>query len=96
MLELFGIFTGLLMLAVIFAVVGGVIAVVFGLLKLTLKVVLIPVWLIFKVLGLLLGGVLLIVLAPALLGVGAVVLLFLALPLLILGGIVWAGVALVT
>jgi hypothetical protein len=75
------------------AIVVGVIALVAGLLKLVLKIALIPVVLLFKGVGLLLGAlVVLFVVGPLVFGIGLVVLI----PLLILGAMIWAGVALVT
>ncbi len=89
MFELFGI----LALIAVGAVVFGVIAIVGGLLKLVLKIALIPLVLLFKGVGLLLGAlVVLFVVGPLVFGIGLVVLI----PLLILGAMVWAGVALVT
>jgi hypothetical protein len=89
MFELFGI----LALIAVGAVVFGVIAIVGGLLKLVFKITLIPLVLLFKGIGLLLGAlVVLFVVGPLVLGIGLVVLV----PLLILGAMVWAGVALVT
>ncbi len=89
MIELLGI------LALIFVgvVVFGVVALVAGLLKLVLKIALIPLALLFKGLGLVLGAlVVLVVAGPLVLGIGLVVLI----PLLLIGGVVWAGFALVT
>lgn len=89
MFELFGI----LALLAVGAVVVGVVALFAGLVKLALKIALIPVVLLFKGVGLLLGAlVVLFVVGPLVLGIGLVVLV----PLLILGAMVWAGVALVT
>lgn len=89
MFELFGIVA----LVLVGAVVVGVIALVAGLLKLVLKIALIPVVLLFKGVGLLLGAfVVLFVVGPLVFGIGLVVLI----PLLILGAMIWAGVALVT
>jgi hypothetical protein len=90
MLELLGI----LGIVVVGGLVLGVVALVAGLLKILLKVALIPVWLgVTAVKGLvwiLVGGIGLLILGPVVLGVGLVVLI----PLLILGGLVWAGVTL--
>jgi hypothetical protein len=89
MFELMGV------IALIFVglVVFGVIALIAGLLKLVLKIALIPVVLLVKGLALVLGAlVVLFVVGPLVLGVGLVVLI----PLLLLGGVIWAGVALVT
>lgn len=84
---------GILALVAVGAVVFGVVAVVFGLLKLALKIALIPVALLFKGLAFLLGAlVVLFVVGPLVVGIGLVVLI----PLLLLGGVIWAGVALVT
>jgi hypothetical protein len=89
MFELFGI----LALIAVGAVVFGVIAIVGGLLKLVLKIALIPMVLLVKGIGLLIGAlVVLFVVGPLVFGIGLVVLI----PLLILGAMVWAGVALVT
>jgi len=89
MFELFGI----LALIAVGAVVFGVIAIVAGLLKLVLKIALIPVVLLFKGFALLIGAlVVLFVVGPLVFGIGLVILI----PLLILGAMVWAGVALVT
>lgn len=89
MFELFGI----LALIAVGAVVFGVIAIVGGLLKLVLKIALIPMVLLVKGIGLLIGAlVVLFVFGPLVFGIGLVVLI----PLLILGAMVWAGVALVT
>ena len=84
---------GLLALIIVGSVVFGVIALVFGLLKLVFKIALIPVALLFKGLFFLLGALLVLVVAgPLVLGVGLVVLI----PLLLIGGVIWAGVAIVT
>jgi len=89
MFELFGI----LALLVVGAVVVGVIALVAGLIKLVLKIALIPLALLLKGFGLLLAVlVVFFVAGPLILGIGLVVLL----PLLILGAVIWFGVALVT
>ena len=84
---------GILALVFVGAIVFGVIALVAGLLKLVLKITLIPLVLLFKGLGLLLGGlVVFLVAGPLVLGIGLVVLI----PLLLIGGVIWAGFALVT
>jgi len=84
---------GILALVFVGVVVFGVVALVAGLLKFVLKIALIPMVLLFKGLGLLLGAlVILVVAGPVVLGVG----LLLLLPLLLIGGVVWAGFALVT
>ncbi len=89
MFELFGIVA----LIAVGAVVVGVIGLVAGLLKLVLKITLIPMVLLFKGLGLLLGAlVVLFVVGPLVFGIGLLVLI----QLLILGGMIWAGFALVT
>jgi hypothetical protein len=73
--------------------VVGVIGLIAGVIKLALKIALIPLVLLFKGVGLLLGAlVVLFVVGPLVFGIGLVVLI----PLLILGAMVWAGVALVT
>jgi len=90
MLELLG----LLAVVIVGGVLLGVFALVAGMLKLLVKVALIPVWLgLTAAKGLLwvvVGGISLLILGPVVLGVGLVVLI----PLLILGGLVWAGVTL--
>ena len=89
MFELFGI----LALIAVGLVVFGVIAIVGGLLKLVLKIALIPIALLFKGFFFVLGAlVVLFVVGPLVFGIGLVVLI----PLLLLGAVVWAGVALVT
>jgi len=89
MFELFGIIA----LIVVGVVVVGVIGLIAGVVKLALKIALIPLVLLFKGVGLLLGAlVVLFVVGPLVFGIGLVVLI----PLLILGAMVWAGVALVT
>ena len=89
MFELFGIIA----LVVVGVVVVGVIALIAGVVKLALKIALIPLVLLFKGVFLLLGAlVVLFVVGPLVFGIGLVVLI----PLLILGAMVWAGVALVT
>jgi hypothetical protein len=89
MFELFGIIA----LIVVGVVVVGVIGLIAGVIKLALKIALIPLVLLFKGVGLLLGAlVVLFVVGPLVFGIGLVVLI----PLLILGAMVWAGVALVT
>ena len=89
MFELFGIIA----LIVVGVVVVGVITLIAGLIKLVLKIALIPLVLLFKGVGLLLGAlVVLFVVGPLVFGIGLVVLI----PLLLLGAVVWAGVALVT
>ncbi len=86
-------FFGIIALLAVGAVVVGVIAIVAGLLKLVFKIALIPVVLLFKGVGLLLGAlVVLFVVGPLVFGIGLVVLI----PVLILGAMIWAGVALVT
>ena len=89
MLELFGIVA----LLVVGFVVVGVIGLVLAFLKLVLKIALFPLVILFKGLALLLGAlVVLFVVGPLVFGIGLVVLI----PLLLLGGVIWAGVALVT
>ena len=86
-------FFGIIALIVVGIVVVGVIGLVAGLLKLVLKIALIPLVLLFKGVALFLGAlVVLFVVGPLVFGIGLVVLI----PLLILGAMVWAGVALVT
>jgi hypothetical protein len=89
MFELFGIIA----LIVVGMVAFGLVAIVAGLLKLVFKIALFPVVLLVKGLALVLGAlVVLCVVGPLVLGIGLVVLI----PLLLLGGVIWAGVALVT
>lgn len=84
---------GILALVAVGAVVLGVLALVAGLIKLVLKIALIPLALLLKGFGLLLGAlVVLVVVGPLVFGIGLVILL----PLLLLGAVIWAGVALVT
>jgi hypothetical protein len=85
----------LAMLTLLFvgAVVLGFIVVVAGFLKIALKLALLPIILGLKALVFVIGFVIaLAVLGPVVLLVGALLLI----PVLILGGIVWAGVAIVT
>ncbi|MEJ2582684.1 MAG: hypothetical protein P8127_13765, partial [Acidobacteriota bacterium] len=75
------------------AIVVGVIALLAGLIKFTVKLALLPIVLGLKALVFIIGFVIaLIVLGPLVLALGLVLLI----PLLILGGIIWAGVAIVT
>jgi hypothetical protein len=83
---------GILGVLLVVGIVIGVIGLVIGLLKFVLKIALIPLWLGLKLLGLLIGGVVLLALSPVLLVIGILILI----PLLFLGGLIWAGVALVT
>jgi hypothetical protein len=84
---------GILALVAVGAVVLGVLALVAGLIKLVLKIALIPLALLLKGMGLLLGAlVVLVVVGPLVFGIGLVILL----PLLLLGGLIWLGVAFVT
>jgi hypothetical protein len=88
-------FEALAILTLLFvgAVVVGVIALLFGLIKFTFKLALLPVVLGLKALAFVVGFVIaLVVVGPVVLALGLVLLL----PLLILGGLVWAGVAIVT
>lgn len=75
------------------AVVVGVLMLLTGLLKVVFKLALLPLVLGLKALVFVVLFVLaLVVVGPVVLGLG----LLLLLPLLILGGLVWAGVAIVT
>ena len=89
MLEVLAILT----LLFVGAIVVGVIALMAGLIKFTVKLALLPIVLGLKALVFVIGFVIaLVVVGPVVLGLG----LLLLIPLLILGGIVWAGVAIVT
>jgi hypothetical protein len=84
---------GIIALLIVGMVVIGVVGLVLAILKLVFKIALIPLALLFKGVGLLLGAlVVLFVVGPLVFGIGLVVLI----PLLLLGAVVWAGVALVT
>jgi hypothetical protein len=75
------------------AVVVGVIALLFGIIKFTFKLALLPIVLGIKALVFAIGFIIaLVVLGPVVLALGLVLLI----PLLILGGLIWAGVAIVT
>jgi hypothetical protein len=75
------------------AIVVGVIALLAGLVKIVFKLALLPIVLGLKALVFIIGFVIaLVVLGPVVLALGLVLLI----PLLILGGIIWAGVAIVT
>ena len=89
MFELFAILTLLFVGAVVF----GVVVLLAGLLKVVLKLALLPLVLGLKALVFVIGFIIaLVVVGPVVLAIGALLLI----PLLILGGIVWAGVAIVT
>mgnify|MGYP001814539001 FL=1 len=89
MLEVLAILT----LLVVGSIVIGVIALLAGILKLTFKLALLPIVLGLKALVFVIGFVIaLAVVGPVVLALGIVLLI----PLLILGGIVWAGIAVVT
>jgi len=89
MLEVLAILT----LLAVGAVVFGVIAMLAGLIKFTVKLALLPVVLGLKALVFVIGFVIaLVVVGPVVLVLGLVLLI----PLLILGGIIWAGIAVVT
>jgi hypothetical protein len=89
MLEVLAILT----LFVVGSIVIGVIALLAGILKLTFKLALLPIVLGLKALVFVIGFVIaLAVVGPVVLALGIVLLV----PLLILGGIVWAGIAVVT
>ena len=88
-------FEALAVLTLLFvgALVVGFIVLLAGLLKLVLKLALLPLVLGLKALLFFIGFVIaLVVLGPVVLIVGALLLI----PLLVLGGMIWAGVALVT
>ena len=88
-------FEALAVLTLLFvgALVVGFIVLLAGLLKLVLKIALLPLVLGLKALLFFIGFVIaLVVLGPVVLIVGALLLI----PLLFLGGMIWAGVALVT
>jgi len=89
MLEILAVLT----LLFVGAVVVGMIMLLAGLFKLTIKLALLPVVLGLKALVFVIGFVIaLVVVGPVVLALGLVLLV----PLLILGGIVWAGIAVVT
>ena len=89
MLEVFTILT----LLFVGAIVVGVIALLAGLIKFTVKLALLPIVLGLKALVFVIGFVIaLVVVGPVVLALGLVLLI----PLLILGGLVWAGVAVFT
>ena len=87
---------GLLTLLVVGAVLVGAAALVIGLLKLAFKLVLLPVWiglaLVKWVLLIGLGIAAAVVVGPVVVALLAV----LAVPVLVIGGLIWAGVALVS
>lgn len=88
-------FEALAVLTLLFvgAVVVGVLVLLAGVLKFVFKLALLPIVLGFKALFFLIAFVVaLAVLGPVVLIVGGLLLI----PLLVLGGLVWAGVALVT
>jgi len=83
----------ILTLLFIGAIVVGVIALLVGLIKFTFKLALLPIVLGLKALAFLIGFVIvLVVVGPVVLVLGLVLLI----PLLILGGLIWAGIAVVT
>jgi hypothetical protein len=89
MLEVLAVLT----LLFVGAVVVGMIMLLAGLFKFTIKLALLPVVLGLKALVFVIGFVIaLVVVGPVVLAFGLVLLV----PLLILGGIVWAGIAVVT
>jgi hypothetical protein len=89
MIEVLGILT----LLVFGVVVVGVIALLAGILKVVFKLALLPLVLGFKALVFVVGfAIALVVIGPVVLTLGLVLLI----PALILGGIIWAGVAIVT
>ena len=88
-------FEVLAILALLFigAVVVGVIALLAGLIKFTVKLALLPIVLGIKALVFVIGFIIaLVVVGPVVLALALVLLI----PLLLLGGLVWAGVAIVT
>jgi len=89
MLEILAVLT----LLFVGAIVVGMIMLLAGLFKLTIKIALLPIVLGLKALVFVIGFVIaLVVVGPVVLAFGLVLLV----PLLILGGIVWAGIAVVT
>jgi hypothetical protein len=83
----------LLTLLFVGAIVVGMIMLLAGLFKFTIKLALLPVVLGLKALVFVIGFVIaLVVVGPVVLALGLVLLV----PLLILGGLVWAGIAVVT
>jgi hypothetical protein len=83
----------IMMLFVVGAVVVGVLVLLAGVLKFVFKLALLPIVLGLKALFFLIAFVVaLAVLGPVVLIVGGLLLI----PLLVLGGLVWAGVAIVT
>jgi hypothetical protein len=89
MLEALAIFT----LLVVGAVVVGILMLLAGLFKLVFKLALLPIVLGLKALLFVIAFVIaLVVVGPVVLVVGALLLI----PLLFLGGLIWAGVAVVT
>ena len=89
MLEVLAVLTLLFVGAVVF----GVVALMAGLFKLVFKLALLPLVLGIKALVLVIGFVIaLVVVGPVVLILGALLLI----PLLMLGGVIWAGVAVVT
>ncbi len=89
MLEILAVLT----LLFVGAIVVGMIMLLAGLFKLTIKLALLPIVLGLKALVFVIGFVIaLVVVGPVVLAFGLVLLV----PLLILGGIVWAGIAVVT
>ena len=75
------------------ALVVGFLVLIAGILKVVFKLALLPIVLGLKALVFFIGFVIaLVVLGPVVLVIGALLLI----PLLVLGGIVWAGVAIVT
>jgi hypothetical protein len=89
MLEVLAVLT----LLFVGAVVVGMIMLLAGLFKVTVKLALLPLVLGLKALVFVIGFVIaLVVVGPVVLALGLVLLI----PLLILGGIIWAGIAVVT
>ncbi|MDH3815852.1 MAG: hypothetical protein OEV48_15280 [Acidobacteriota bacterium] len=89
MLEVLAILT----LLAVGAIVFGMIALLAGLIKFTFKLALLPIVPGLKALVFVIGFVIaLVVVGPVVLVLGLVLLI----PLLILGGLVWAGIAVVT
>ena len=85
----------LAILALLFigAIVVGVIALLAGLIKFTFKLAMLPIVLGLKALVFVIGFMIaLVVVGPVVLALGLVLLI----PLLIVGGLIWAGIAVVT
>ena len=92
MVELMALFT----LLVVGALLVGVCALAWTVLKVVFKVALLPVWIVLGLVKVLLGVAAAVILALVLGPIALVVIAVLAVPVLIVGAIIWAGVALVT